>query len=57
VRGYDPLTGKELWRFADNDTQVKMQAPLVAHDLIYITGGYPPGRAMSVFRPGASGDI
>ena len=57
IRGYDPLTGKELWRFADNDTQVKMQAPLVANDLIYITGGYPPGRAMYAFRPGAAGDI
>jgi outer membrane protein assembly factor BamB len=57
IRGYDPLTGKELWRFADNDTQVKMQAPLIANDLIYITGGYPPGRAMYAFRPGAFGDI
>jgi outer membrane protein assembly factor BamB len=57
IRGYDPLTGKELWRFADNETQVKMQAPLIANDLIYITGGYPPGRAMYVFRPGATGDI
>jgi hypothetical protein len=51
------LTGKELWRFADGDTQVKMQAPLVAHGLIYITGGYPAGRPMYAFRPGASGDI
>jgi outer membrane protein assembly factor BamB len=57
IRGYDPFTGKELWRFADNDTEVKMQAPLVAHDLIYITGGYPPGRKMYAFRPGAAGDI
>lgn len=57
IRGYDPLSGKELWRFADNNTEVKMQAPLVAHGLIYITGGYPPGRAMYVFRPGAVGDI
>ena len=57
IRGYDPLSGKELWRFADNETQVKMQAPLIAHDLIYITGGYPPGRAMYAFRPGAVGDI
>ena len=57
VRGHDPLTGKELWRFADNDTQVKMQAPLVAHGLIYITGGYPPGRPMYAFKPGAVGDI
>ncbi len=57
IRGYDPLTGKEVWRFSDNDTQVKMQAPLVAHGLIYITGGYPPGRPMYAFRPGAAGDI
>jgi outer membrane protein assembly factor BamB len=57
IRGYDPLTGKELWRFADNNTEVKMQAPLVAHGLIYITGGYPPGRPMYAFRPGANGDI
>lgn len=57
IRGHDPLTGKELWRFADGDTQVKMQAPQIAHGLIYITGGYPPGRAIWVFRPGAVGDI
>jgi outer membrane protein assembly factor BamB len=57
IRSYDPLTGKEIWRFADGDTQVKMQAPLVAHDLIYITGGYPAGRPMYAFRPGAVGDI
>jgi outer membrane protein assembly factor BamB len=57
IRGYDPLTGKELWRFNDNDTQVKQQAPLVAHGLIYVAGGYPPGRGMYAFRPGASGDI
>lgn len=57
IRGYDPLTGKELWRFADNETQVKMQAPQIAGDLIYITGGYPAGRAMYAFRPGAAGDI
>lgn len=57
IRGYDPLTGKELWRFADNNTEVKMQAPLIAHDLIYVTGGYPPGRAIYAFRPGAVGDI
>lgn len=57
IRGYDPLTGKELWRFSDDNTQVKMQAPLVAHGLIFITGGYPAGRAMYAFRPGAVGDI
>jgi len=34
-----------------------MQAPLVAHGLIYVTGGYPAGRPMYAFKPGAVGDI
>lgn len=57
IRGYDPLTGKELWRFADNNTEVKMQAPQIANGLIFVTGGYPPGRTMYAFKPGAQGDI
>ena len=57
IRGYDPLTGKELWRFADGDTEVKQGVPLFAHGLVIVAGGYPPGRAMYAFRPGASGDI
>ncbi|HSE24017.1 MAG TPA: PQQ-binding-like beta-propeller repeat protein, partial [Pyrinomonadaceae bacterium] len=57
IRGYDPMTGKELWRFSDDNTEVKMQAPLVANNLIYISGGYPAGRPIYVFRSGASGDI
>ena len=57
IRGYDPQTGKELWRFSDSDTQVKQQAPVVAHGLVYVAGGYPPGRGFYAFRPGASGDI
>jgi outer membrane protein assembly factor BamB len=57
IRGYDPATGKELWRFSDSDTQVKQQAPIIAQDLIILAGGYPLGRPMYAFRPGASGDI
>lgn len=57
IRGYDPLTGKELWRFAENDVQVKQQAPIIAHGLIYLAGGYPAGRPIYAFRPGARGDI
>jgi outer membrane protein assembly factor BamB len=57
IRGYDPATGRELWRFSDQETQVKQQAPIVAHGLIIVAGGYPPGRPIYAFRPGASGDI
>ncbi len=57
IRGYDPATGKELWRFDSKKTQVKQQAPIVAHDLIIVAGGYPLGSPFYAFRPGATGDI
>jgi outer membrane protein assembly factor BamB len=57
IRGYDPLTGQELWRFAQNNVEVKQQVPLQAHGFIYLTGGYPPGSPIYAFRPGARGDI
>lgn len=57
IRGYDPLTGKELWRFANGALQVQMPAPVVANDMIIVSGGYPGNRPVHAFRPGASGDI
>jgi len=57
IRGYDPLTGKELWRFSNNATQVQMPAPVIANDMIILTGGYPGNRPVVAIRPGASGDI
>jgi len=55
-RGYDPLTGRELWRLRD-DTEVKVPSPVIAHDLFYLSGGNPRGREFYVVRPDASGDI
>jgi outer membrane protein assembly factor BamB len=55
-RGYDPLTGIELWRLRD-DTQVKVPSPVIAHDLFYLSGGNPRGREFYVVRAGATGDI
>ncbi|HVG30606.1 MAG TPA: PQQ-binding-like beta-propeller repeat protein [Pyrinomonadaceae bacterium] len=57
MRGYDPATGKELWRFNDHNREVKMPAPVVAGDQIFMTGGYPAGSPIYSFRPGATGDI
>ncbi|MCG8605421.1 PQQ-binding-like beta-propeller repeat protein [bacterium] len=56
ARGYDPLTGKELWRFADR-AEVKVPTPIVADGVIYLAGGAPRGRKMFAIRSGASGDI
>lgn len=56
IRGYDPLTGKELWRLTPN-SEVTTPTPIVAHDLIYVTSGYRPIQPIYAIRLGASGDI
>ena len=42
IRGHDPATGRELWRVADG-AQVKVPTPIVAGDLVIVTGGWPNG--------------
>lgn len=56
IRGYDPLTGKELWRLTPN-SEIATPTPFSAHDLIYVTNGYRPIQPIYAIRPGASGDI
>lgn len=56
IRGYDPRTGRELWRLAPN-SEVIIATPVVADDLIYVSAGYPPVRAIYAIRGGAEGDI
>ncbi|HEX6622213.1 MAG TPA: PQQ-binding-like beta-propeller repeat protein [Pyrinomonadaceae bacterium] len=56
VRGYDPLTGKELWRLGPM-SEITTPTPFVAHDLIYVTSGYAPIQPIYAIRPEAKGDI
>jgi outer membrane protein assembly factor BamB len=56
IRGYDPVTGKELWRLTPN-SEITTPTPIVAHDLIFVTSGYRPLQPIYAIRPGASGDI
>jgi len=56
IRGYDPATGKELWRLTPN-SEVTAPTPFVAHDLIFVTSGYAPIQPIYAIRLGASGDI
>ncbi len=56
-RGYDPLTGKELWRLADG-ADVKIPTPVVTGDMIFLGGGSSHmQRVFYAVRPGANGDI
>jgi outer membrane protein assembly factor BamB len=55
VRGYDPRTGKELWRFKD-EAEVKTPTPFASDGLVIFAGGYR-GRPIYAIREGASGDV
>ena len=55
VRGYDPRTGDERWRFKD-EAEVKTPTPFVVDDLIVFSGGYR-GRPIFAVKVGAKGDI
>ena len=56
IRAYDAANGEEIWRFAD-DAEVKVPTPFSADGKIILAGGYPQGRSVYAFAPGASGDI
>ena len=55
VRGYDPRTGAELWKFQDQ-AEVKTPTPFVADGMIVFSGGYR-GRPIFAIRTGAKGDV
>ena len=56
IRGYDPLTGKELWRLSPN-SEVTVTTPIAAQDLIFVVNGYPPIQPIYAIHAGAVGDI
>ena len=56
-RGYDPLTGKELWRLADG-VDVKIPTPIAANDLYFLGGGSAHEQhAFYAVRAGVKGEI
>lgn len=55
VRGYDPRSGKELWRFKD-EAEVKTPTPFASDGLVIFAGGYR-GRPLFAIREGATGDV
>jgi outer membrane protein assembly factor BamB len=56
ARGYDPLTGEELWRLA-RQSEITVPTPFYGEGLIFIASGYSPIQPIYAIRPGASGDI
>ncbi|HYP28996.1 MAG TPA: PQQ-binding-like beta-propeller repeat protein [Blastocatellia bacterium] len=56
IRGYDPDTGKELWRLGGS-SKITAPTPVFSDDLIVVASGRRPEAPIFVIRAGASGDI
>lgn len=55
--GYDPLTGRELWRLSGG-SDIPVPTPFVAHDLIFLANSHgPPTPVFAVKAGSANGDI
>ncbi len=56
VRGYDPTTGRELWRIGGS-SKITAPTPIFAGGLHVVASGRAPERPIFAVRPGARGDL
>lgn len=56
IMGYDPSTGRELWRLGGS-SQITAPTPIFADDLLVVCSGRNPEAPIFAIRPGATGDI
>jgi outer membrane protein assembly factor BamB len=54
--GYDPATGKELWRIQEPTNFSGSTRPVVGHGLVFYPSGWSAGQLLAV-RPDGSGDV
>ena len=56
IRGYDPRSGKELWRLGGS-SKITAPTPIFSDGLIVVVSGRAPERPIFVIRPDARGDL
>jgi outer membrane protein assembly factor BamB len=56
IRGYDPRTGKELWRLGGS-SKITAPTPVFAGDVLVVVSGRAPERPIFVVKAGARGDL
>ncbi len=56
IRGYDPRTGKELWRLGGS-SKITAPTPIFDDGVFVFASGRAPERPIFVVKPGARGDI
>lgn len=56
IRGYDPVTGKELWRLGGS-SKITAPTPVYGEGMFVVASGRGPERPIFVVRPDARGDV
>ena len=56
IRGYDPRTGKELWRLGGS-SNITAPTPVLAGEVVIVASGRRPTRPLFAIRPGSRGDV
>jgi outer membrane protein assembly factor BamB len=56
IRGYNPDTGKELWRLGGS-SKITAPTPVFTDDFIVVASGRRPEAPIFVIRPSAAGDL
>jgi outer membrane protein assembly factor BamB len=56
IRGYDPKTGRELWRLGGS-SKITAPTPIFANGVHIVASGRAPERPVFAIRPGARGDL
>ena len=56
IRGYDPRTGKELWRLGKS-SKITAPTPIFSDDILVVASGRGPERPIFVVKAGARGDL
>jgi outer membrane protein assembly factor BamB len=56
IRGYDPATGRELWRLGGS-SKITAPTPIFDEGLLVVASGRAPERPIFAIRPDARGDL
>jgi outer membrane protein assembly factor BamB len=54
--GYDPMTGKELWKIEERSNYSSSSRPITGHGLVFYQSGWTTGQLLAV-KPDGRGDV
>jgi outer membrane protein assembly factor BamB len=54
--GYDPMTGKELWKIEERTNYSSSSRPIAGHGLVFYQSGWSTGQLLAI-KPDGRGDV